>query len=134
MKRVQKSLLEVQFDLKDPRFSGHVDVDVGPAGIQLSGGQLQRMQLARAHYHHAPFVLIDEGTSALDPVTEGDVFRTLRQIASTGVAVVMIAHRRAAVEMSDEVIVMDHGRIVASGSPSDVLKQPVAAMVFGQGL
>ena len=77
---------------------------VGDEGRGLSGGQAQRVLLARLLYHDYPVILVDEGTSALDPEVEQQVFGTLRQLANSGAVVIMIAHRPSAEKFSDEII------------------------------
>jgi ABC-type bacteriocin/lantibiotic exporter with double-glycine peptidase domain len=98
---------------------------VGIGGQGVSGGQAQRIQLARLAYHETPFVLIDEGTSALDPETEQAVFRLVEQLAGRGTGVIMIAHRLAATAIADEVLVLDRGRLVMSGPAAEVTKTSV---------
>ena len=98
---------------------------VGTGGQGVSGGQAQRIQLARLAYHDSPFVLIDEGTSALDPETERTVFRLVEELAGRGAGVIMIAHRLAATAIADEVLVMDRGRLAMSGPASEMIKTPI---------
>ena len=66
---------------------------IGPRGEGLSGGQIQRILLARLFYHRYPVVLIDEGTSALDPQTEGIMYRAIQALCASGAAILMISHR-----------------------------------------
>lgn len=130
--KAHSALAEAQFQLsKDTRLAAGLETEIGAAGLQLSGGQAQRLQLARVIYHHSPFVLVDEGTSALDPVTEAEVLKALRRIADSGICVIMIAHRRAAAEQSDEILVMSQGQLVAQGTPSTILNSDAARGVFG---
>lgn len=130
-KRAEAALQKSQFKLSEQRLSEGLQTIVGPGFLQLSGGEAQRLQLARLYYHRSPFVLVDEGTSALDPVTEAEVLRSLKEVAREGACVIMIAHRRAAAEASDEVLLMEDGKIALAGTPWDVLSAPQAQMIFG---
>ncbi len=89
---------------------------VGEGGRGVSGGQAQRILLARLHYRRAPVVLVDEGTSALDPEVEILVHGLLRELADAGATVIAIAHRPSAAAIADEVLLLDGGRLVASGT------------------
>lgn len=96
---------------------------VGEGGKGLSGGQAQRVMLARLHYHaDSPVVLMDEGTSALDPEMERLALDSLRARANAGALVIMIAHRPAGARMADELIVLRDGSLVAAGPSIDVMK------------
>ncbi len=79
-------------------------------GHSVSGGQLQRIMLARIFYHQYPLVFIDEGTSAIDPENEKLVLDRLKLLVSLGSTVVMIAHRSAGVRAADEVLVLNQRR------------------------
>jgi ABC-type multidrug transport system fused ATPase/permease subunit len=125
------ALKKSQFNIDPARLRFGLKTLVGPGNLQLSGGEAQRLQLARLYYHNSPFVLIDEGTSALDPITEQEVLATLRTQANKGACVIMIAHRKAAAQFADEVIVLEKGQISLSGPPSEVLSSEIARSVFG---
>lgn len=101
---------------------------VGEGGRALSGGQSQRLHLARISYHHANIYLIDEGTSALDPELEKLVFEMLRRLAKRGAAVIMIAHRMAAADMADEILLLKNGRLTAHGEPARM--KPMLAELY----
>lgn len=94
---------------------GGLDARCGDGALALSGGQRQRVAIARALFRRADLLLLDEATSALDSLTEGEIQESIRLI-SQQVTVVVIAHRLSTVRECDEIIVMDRGRIVASGS------------------
>lgn len=96
---------------------------LGEGGSGVSGGQAQRILLARLWYHRAPIVLVDEGTSALDPEVEQLVHSLLRDLAAAGAAVLTIAHRRSVAEAADEVLLLRDGKLVTRGSPATVLRQ-----------
>ena len=128
--KVALALDTVGFSLDKDRLPNGIRTLVGPSALQLSGGQAQRLQLARLVYHHAPFVLVDEGTSALDPEIEQLVLAHVRRLARDGAIVIMIAHRLAAVDMADEIVVMDHGRLVLTGNRDFVSQHPEFQAVF----
>ncbi len=94
---------------------------VGAGGVGISGGQAQRILLARLWYLQRPFVLIDEGTSALDPEVERTVYDLIRQLADQGSVVVTIAHRQAAAELADTLLLLDQGQLKAAGQPATVM-------------
>ena len=128
--RVREALAKVGFRVESERLTQGVETLVGASALQLSGGQLQRLQLARLVYHHSPFLLIDEGTSALDPELEKLVLSRAMELARSGCVVIMIAHRRAAVDVADEVLVMEEGRIAVSGTRAVVVESEEFKRVF----
>jgi subfamily B ATP-binding cassette protein MsbA len=101
--------------------SGYETV-VGDKGCMLSGGQQQRLAIARALLKNAPVLLLDEATSALDSESERMVQAALDRL-SEGRTVVAIAHRLSTVLKSDCIVVMDHGRIVATGRHEELLQK-----------
>ena len=92
---------------------------------QLSGGQQQRVAIARALMMEPRVVLFDEVTSALDPELVGEVLVVMRDLAETGMTMVVVTHEmQFAREVGDRVVFMDDGRIVEEGIPTDVLDRP----------
>ncbi|MFI9491876.1 ABC transporter ATP-binding protein [Streptomyces halstedii] len=96
--------------------------NVGEGGALLSGGERQRVSIARALLKDAPIVLLDEVTSALDPVNEAAVHEGIERLMA-GRTVVMVAHRMRTVQRADRVIFIDEGRIVEEGSHDQLLRQ-----------
>jgi len=91
----------------------------------LSGGQQQRVAIARALALKPDLLLLDEVTSALDPELVTEVLDTIRELASGGMTMIIVSHEMGFVrEISDQVIMMDEGRIVESGSPEDIFDSP----------
>jgi polar amino acid transport system ATP-binding protein len=92
---------------------------------QLSGGQQQRVAIARALAMRPEVMLFDEPTSALDPELVGEVLTVMRDLARSGMTMIVVTHEIGfAREVADTVVFLDQGRIVESGPPSDVLLNP----------
>lgn len=92
---------------------------------QLSGGQQQRVAIARALAMRPDLMLFDEPTSALDPELVGEVLTVMRDLASSGMTMIVVTHEMAfAREVADTITFMDAGRIVESGTPKDILENP----------
>ncbi|WP_436847863.1 ABC transporter ATP-binding protein [Streptomyces coeruleorubidus] len=90
-------------------------------GHELSGGQWQRLGIARAAYRRGRILIVDEPTAALDARAELEVFERIRALADSGQTVVLITHRLASVRHADLVHVLDQGRLVESGAPEELL-------------
>ncbi|MGB8076997.1 MAG: ABC transporter transmembrane domain-containing protein [Gallionella sp.] len=95
---------------------------LGERGTRLSGGQRQRIAIARAMLKNAPLLLLDEATSALDAESEILVQQGLNA-AMQGRTTLIIAHRLATVQKAGRIVVLEHGRIVETGTPEDLRKQ-----------
>lgn len=98
------------------------DTYLGDRGAGLSGGQRQRMAIARALLKDAPILLLDEATSALDAEAEAKVQKAL-EVLMEGRTTLVIAHRLATVQKANRIIVMDQGRVVASGTHEDLMAE-----------
>ncbi|WP_405885501.1 ABC transporter ATP-binding protein/permease [Streptomyces sp. NBC_01136] len=90
-------------------------------GHELSGGQWQRLGIARAAYRRGRILIVDEPTAALDARAELEVFEKIRALAGSGQTVILITHRLASVRHADLVHVLEQGRLVESGSPDELL-------------
>ena len=99
-----------------------LDATLGDGGSGLSGGQKQRLAIARAVLKDAPILVLDEATSALDNESEAAIQASLESI-STGRTTLVIAHRLSTVERADMIVVMDEGRIVATGSHTELVAE-----------
>jgi ATP-binding cassette subfamily B protein len=97
------------------------DTEVGERGLKLSGGEKQRVAIARTLVKNPPILLFDEATSALDTRTEQDILATLRKVAQDRTTL-SIAHRLSTVVDSDRILVLDQGRLAESGSHAELLR------------
>lgn len=99
-----------------------IDTLLGHNAMQLSGGQRQRLAIARALYKDAPVLILDEATSALDTESEQAVQEAIKQLTSNRTSLI-IAHRLSTVQHADRIIMMNAGRIIESGSHTQLLAQ-----------
>lgn len=94
----------------------------GKSGMKLSGGQIQRIAIARAIVKNSPVLVLDEATSFSDPENEHLIQKALGELVK-GKTVIMIAHRLSTIQDADQIIVMEHGRLVESGTHNELLGQ-----------
>ena len=94
---------------------------VGERGLKLSGGEKQRVAIARTLLKNPPILLLDEATSALDTRTEQDILATLHRVSENRTSL-SIAHRLSTVADADTILVLDHGRLAESGSHAELLR------------
>ncbi|MDE7295019.1 MAG: ABC transporter ATP-binding protein/permease [Oscillospiraceae bacterium] len=105
--------------------------DFSEKGVEISGGEAQKLCLARAVYKGAPFIVLDEPTAALDPVSEYDIYTKFNSIVGTRTAI-YISHRLSSCRFCDDITVLDKGQIVERGSHDVlVLKGGVYAKLWG---
>ena len=98
----------------------HLGRDVYLDGIDLSGGQLQRLMLARALYKNAPVVVLDEPTAALDPLAESDLYRRYHELTGNRTSI-YISHRLASTRFCDRVLLLEDGAIAEAGTHEALL-------------
>jgi ABC-type multidrug transport system fused ATPase/permease subunit len=97
-----------------------LDLSIGENGAGLSGGQAQRLAIARALYVNPSILILDEATSALDGGVEGAIMDTIFALPQS-ITTVIIAHRLSTVERCDTLLWLEEGRLVASGPPDELL-------------
>jgi ATP-binding cassette subfamily B protein len=119
---VRAAAAAAQLDEVIERLPGGWATNVGEGGALLSGGERQRVSIARALLKNAPIVLLDEVTSALDPVNEAAVHEGIERLMA-GRTVVMVAHRMRTVQRADRVIFLNGGRIAEEGSHDELLRR-----------
>ncbi len=101
-----------------------LDTLIGEGGVKVSGGEKQRLSIARALLRHPQLLVFDEATSSLDSLTEEEISRTIREVATHQEAItILIAHRLSTVMHADRIYVLERGRIVESGRHSELLDQ-----------
>lgn len=100
----------------------YVYKDFDENGIEISGGEAQRMEIARAIYQNRPFVIMDEPTAALDPVAEYKVYTGFNEMVDNKTAI-YISHRLSSCRFCDEILVFDKGRVIQRGSHEVLVKE-----------
>lgn len=99
------------------------DTVLGEHGGGLSGGEKQRLALARALLGNPSFLILDEATSSLDTVSEMEIHKVIKNLRSENIAVILIAHRLTTVMNCDKIFVMKDGKIIQSGTHKELLKE-----------
>ena len=107
----------------------HLNKDIFEDGVDLSGGEMQRLMLARALYKDAPILVLDEPTAALDPIAESELYQRYNEMTripgreeGTGRTSVYISHRLASTRFCDRIILLEEGRIAEEGTHASLLK------------
>lgn len=113
---LQEALRCAALDRDVAAMAGGLDTRIGPRGVRLSGGQLQRAATARALVADAALLVLDDLSSALDPATEQELWaRLLQPRRGVRPTVLVVSHRAAALAMADQVVVLDGGRVLGGG-------------------
>ena len=112
--RVEKALIDAGFGERLERLPKGLDTqlykDFSDEGVEVSGGEAQKIAIARALYKNAPFIILDEPTAALDPIAEAEIYAQFNQIAGDKTAI-YISHRLSSCRFCDEIMVFDRGQI-----------------------
>ena len=117
---VRKAGLSDFLDKMPDGINTYLYKDFNESGVEISGGESQKLCLARAIYKGAPFIVLDEPTAALDPISEYDIYTKFNSIVGTRTAI-YISHRLSSCRFCDEITVMDSGRIAERGSHDELL-------------
>lgn len=119
-KRLHEALLDAALsdELAQRRGASELDTPVEEMGSNFSGGQRQRMEIARIFARKTPIVILDEATSALDAATERLIYKAVRR---QGSSCLVIAHRLSTIRHCDEILVLDKGKVCERGSHDDLM-------------
>ncbi len=120
---VLEALHKAQCDDILAKLPDGIDTVIGTQGTYLSGGEQQRVAIARVMLKGTPIVILDEATAFADPDNETRVQRAFSEMAADGKTVIMIAHRLSSVTGADRIIVLEEGRVTESGSHKDLMKK-----------
>jgi len=112
MDRVREAVALAQLDDLIAALPDGLDTRVGERGVQISGGQRQRLAIARAIYKNSPLLVFDEATSALDSATEAAVLGAIERLQREGRTIVIVAHRASTTAGCDQVLRLENGRLV----------------------
>lgn len=122
--RAEKALVDAGFGDRLHEMPRGLDTylykDLDKEGVEVSGGEAQKIAIARALYKDAPFIILDEPTAALDPLAEAEIYSKFDRIAGDRTAV-YISHRLSSCKFCDEIAVFDHGAVVQQGGHEDLL-------------
>lgn len=99
-----------------------LDKQVNKEGIELSGGEAQKLMMARALYKNAPVLVLDEPTAALDPIAENEIYLQYRDMTE-GKTSLFISHRLASTQFCDRVLFLQEGRITEEGTHRQLWKR-----------
>lgn len=122
--RVHKALIDAGFEERLKTLPDGLDTqlykDFTENGVEISGGEAQKIAIARALYKDAPFIILDEPTAALDPMAEAEIYAKFNDIVGDKTAI-YISHRLSSCKFCDEIAVFNEGRIVQRGSHQELL-------------
>jgi len=120
---VREALHKAQCDDILDKLPDGIDTVIGTKGTYLSGGEQQRVAIARVILKGTPIVILDEATAFADPDNETRVQQAFTEMAADGKTVIMIAHRLSSVTGADRIFVLEEGRVTESGSHGDLLEK-----------
>ena len=106
------------------RASDGLDTIIGEAGVKVSGGEKQRLSIARALLRRPNILVFDEATSSLDSITEEEITETIRDVSVISDHItILIAHRLSTIMHADKIFVLEKGQIIESGKHEKLLKE-----------
>jgi ATP-binding cassette subfamily B protein len=118
----EKAGITKKIDSLPLRYGAHMRKDVYEDGVEFSGGETQRLMLARALYKDAPVIVLDEPTAALDPIAESDVYNRYNELTA-GRTSIYISHRLASTLFCDRIILLDSGQITEEGTHQELINR-----------
>lgn len=118
----EKSGLAAKINSLPQKYDTHTGKGVYEDGIELSGGEIQRLMLTRALYKDAPIIILDEPTAAMDPIAENDIYNKYNDLTGRRTSV-YISHRLASTRFCDRIIFIDNGSIIEDGTHETLIKQ-----------
>jgi ATP-binding cassette subfamily B protein len=122
--QIRDALQKAACDTLLERSSSDIETVIGEGGMKLSGGEKQRISIARAILRHPRLLIFDEATSSLDSLTEQDITNTIRDISMSREQIsILIAHRLSTIMHADLIYVLEKGKIVETGSHESLLEQ-----------
>ena len=117
--KAQKALMDAGFGDRLESLPQGLDTvlykDLSDEGVEISGGEAQKIAIARALYKDAPFIILDEPTAALDPITEAEIYGKFDKITGDKTAI-YISHRLSSCKFCDEIAVFHEGKVIQQGS------------------
>ena len=117
----EKAGLRTKIESLPDGYETYLNRSVYEDAVLLSGGETQRLMLARALYKNAPFIVLDEPTAALDPIAESDMYQKYNEMTN-GRSSVYISHRLASTRFCDRIIMIDNAEICEEGTHDELLK------------
>jgi ATP-binding cassette subfamily B protein len=120
--QIEQAAKEAQADAFITSFAEGYKTTLGERGVTLSGGQRQRIALARAFLSNPRILILDDSTSAIDSATEDEIQKAIQR-AQQGRTTILITHRLSQIRWADHIIVLEKGRVVASGSHDELLRR-----------
>lgn len=122
--RAEKALVDAGFGDRLASMPHGLDTmlykDLSEEGVEVSGGEAQKIAIARALYKDAPFIILDEPTAALDPIAEAEIYAKFSEISGDRTAI-YISHRLSSCKFSDEIAVFQDGQVIQQGSHDALL-------------
>ncbi len=119
---IYKAGLKKKIESLSKRYDTYLNREVYEDAIMLSGGEMQRLMLARALYKDAPIIVLDEPTAALDPIAESEMYQKYNEMTE-GKSAIYISHRLASTRFCDRIILIDKAKISEEGSHEELLKR-----------